>query len=143
MGGFHITICMLHTIYCIYSKIGFAQILVKAVLGGVGSLKRTLKGGDVNEEMRLHKTLFEALVRTKSEYFDIKLSDENSLKLEVYKEDINPDSSRTIISQEILPKIPAAEGVMGWFIGLYIELVNMLLNFIHFVRTGNWEEEYL
>ena len=143
MGGFHITICMLHTIYCIYSKIGFAQILVKAVLGVVGSLKRTLKGGDVNEEMRLHKTLFEALVRTKSGYFDIKLSDENSLKLEVYKEDINPDSSRTIISQEILPKIPAAEGVMGWFIGLYIELVNMLLNFIHFVRTGNWEEEYL
>ena len=143
MGGFHITICMLHTIYCIYSKIGFVQILAKAVLGGVGSLKITLKGGDVKEEMRLHKTLFEALVRTKSGYFDIKLSDENSLKLEVYKEDINPDSSRTIISQEILPKIPAAEGVMGWFIGLYIELVNMLLNFIHFVRTGNWEEEYL
>ena len=51
---------MLHTIYCIYSKIGFAQILAKAALGGVGSLKRTLKGGDVNEEIRLHKTLFEA-----------------------------------------------------------------------------------
>ena len=59
MGGFCITICMLHTIYCLYTKTGFAQILAKAVLG-VGSLKRTLKGGDVNEEIHLHKTLFEA-----------------------------------------------------------------------------------
>ena len=140
MGGFHITICMLRTIYCIYSKIGFVQILAKTGLGRIGSLKRTLKGGDVNEAIRLHKTLFEALVRTKIGYFDIKLSDENSLTLEAYnKEDINPDSTRTIISQEILPKIPAAKGDMGWFINLYIELVNMLLNFIHFGRTGNWE----
>ena len=62
MGGFHITVCMLRTIYCIYSKIGFAQILAKAGLGGIISLNRTLKGGDINEAICLHKTLFEALV---------------------------------------------------------------------------------
>ena len=56
MGGFHITICMLRTIYCIYSKIGFIQILAKAGLQGIGSLKRTLNSGDVNEAIRLHKT---------------------------------------------------------------------------------------
>ena len=93
MGGFHITICMLRTIYCIYSKIGFIQILGKAGLEGIGSLKRTLKSGDVNEAIRLHKTLIEALVRTKIEYFNIKLSDGNNLKLEAYKGDINPDST--------------------------------------------------
>ena len=65
MGGFHITICMSCTIYCIYSKIGFVQILAKAELGRFGSLKKTLKDGDVNEVIRLLKTLFEALVRTK------------------------------------------------------------------------------
>ena len=139
MGGFHITICMLCTIYCMYSKTGFVQILAKAGLGGIGSLKRTLKGGDVNEAIRLHKTLFESLVQTKIGYFDIKQSNESSLKLEAYKEDISPDSTRTIISQDILLKIPEAEGDIGWFMDLYIELVNMLLNFIHFVRTGNWE----
>ena len=37
MGGFHNKICMLHTIYCIYSKIGFIQILAKVGLGGIGS----------------------------------------------------------------------------------------------------------
>ena len=78
MGGFHIIICMLRTIYCIYSKIGSIQILAKAGLEGIGSLKRTLKSGDVNEAIRLHKTLIEALVRTKIGYFAIKLSDENS-----------------------------------------------------------------
>ena len=49
MGGFHIAICMLRTIYCVYSKTGFVQILAKAGLGRNGSLKRTLKGADVNE----------------------------------------------------------------------------------------------
>ena len=49
MGGFHITICILRTRYRIHSKIGFVQILAKAGLGEIGSLKRTLKGGDVNE----------------------------------------------------------------------------------------------
>ena len=62
IGGFHITICMLRTIYCIYSKIGFIQILAKAGLGGIGSLKRTLKGGDLNKAIHLNKTLFEASV---------------------------------------------------------------------------------
>ena len=28
---------------------------------------------------------------------------------------------------------------MGWFMDLYIELANMLLKFIHILRTGNWE----
>ena len=49
MGEFHIAICMLRTIYCVYSKIGFIQILAKAGLGGIGSLKRALKGADVSE----------------------------------------------------------------------------------------------
>ena len=88
-----------YIIYFIYSKIRFAPILAKSGLGGIGSLKRTLKGGGVNKVICLHKTLFEALVRTKIGYFDIKLSDENSLKLEAYKEDIIPDSTQTIISQ--------------------------------------------
>ena len=39
MGGFHITICMLRTIYCIYPKIVFVQTLTTAELGGTGSLK--------------------------------------------------------------------------------------------------------
>ena len=137
MGGFHNKICMLHTIYCIYSKIGFIQIPAKVGLGGIRSWKRTLKGGDVNEAICLQKTLFEVLVRTKIGYFDIKLSDESSLKLEAYKEDINPDSTWTIISQEILPRIPAAEGNMRWFMDLHIKLVNMMLNISRQNEQGN------
>ena len=74
MEGFHNKICMLRTIYCIFSKIGFVQVLAKAGLGRIGSLKRTLMGGDVNKAICLNKTLFVVLVRTKIGYFDIKLS---------------------------------------------------------------------
>ena len=56
-------------------------------------MKKNIKGWRCNEAICLQKTLFEVLVRTKIGYFDIKLSDESSLKLEAYKEDINPDST--------------------------------------------------
>ena len=55
MGGFHIMICMLRTIYSLYQRSGLVQILSTAGLGGLGTIKKALKGGDVNEAIRLHK----------------------------------------------------------------------------------------
>ena len=30
-------------------------------------------------------------------------------------------------------------GDMAWFMDTYIEIVNMLLNFLHFLGIGNWK----
>ena len=62
MGGFHITICMLRTIYSLFNKIGIVQVLSASGLGGLGAVQKCLKGGDVNEGINLHKKMFEALI---------------------------------------------------------------------------------
>ena len=41
------------------------------------------------------------------------------------------------IDFELLPA--ASTGSMGWLMDTYIEMVDMLLNYIHFLRIGNWE----
>ena len=39
----------------------------------------------------------------------------------------------------IVKLLPKLKGDMPWLIDLYLEMVDMLLNFIHFLRTGNWQ----
>ena len=39
-----------------------------AVLGGKGTIKKPLKGGDTKEEIYLYKLLFEAFLRSKAEH---------------------------------------------------------------------------
>ena len=76
MGGFHITICMLRTIYSLFNKIGIVQVLSASGLGGLGTVQKCLKGGDVNEGINLHKKMFEALIQTKIEYLNSNTTDQ-------------------------------------------------------------------
>ena len=55
MGGFHIVICMLQTIYSLFHNCGFVQLLSAAGLGGIGTVQKNLNGGDVKEGILLHK----------------------------------------------------------------------------------------
>ena len=49
MGGFHIGICMLRTIYEQFNKCGIIGLLSTAGLVGKATIKRNLKGGEVKE----------------------------------------------------------------------------------------------
>ena len=65
MGGFHVIICILRTIYSHFNGCGFVQLLSEAGLGGEGTITKALKGGEVKEGNRFYKLLFEAILRTK------------------------------------------------------------------------------
>ena len=141
MGGFHITICMLRTIYSLFNKAGFIQVLSAAGLGGLGSVKKALKGGDVNEGINLHKKMFEAVIRTKIQHLnslnDFKIETASDV-FEIFKTNMNSDSLKSVLDAGIVQKLPEMTDGMAWFMDLYLEMVDMLLNFIHFLRTGNW-----
>ena len=49
MGGFHIGMCMLRTIYSLFKRCGIVQLLSSAGLGGLGTVKKMLTGGDLKE----------------------------------------------------------------------------------------------
>ena len=77
MGGFHIGICMLRTIYEQLNKCDIIELLSAADLGGKGTIERNVKGGDVKEGILPHKKLFEALLRDKITYIQNQCPDES------------------------------------------------------------------
>ena len=76
MGGFHIVMCMLHTIYSLFKRRDLVQLLSLAGLGGLGTVKKTSTGGYVKEGINLYKKLYEALSQTKTKYIDVSKYDE-------------------------------------------------------------------
>ena len=120
MGGFHIGICMLRTIYEQFNKCGIIELLSAAGLVGKGTIKRNLKGGDKKEGILLHKKLFEALLRHKVAYIQNQCPDES--KDTVFTSLL--DKLQTIITYETVDSIihccrhetlPTLNGVMAAF----------------------------
>ena len=56
MGSFHISMCMLHTIYIFLKRCGMLQLLSSADLGGLGTVQKALSSGDVKEGINLIKS---------------------------------------------------------------------------------------
>ena len=68
MSGFHIVLCMVTTIYSRFKHAGIIKLLSSAGLGGKGTIKKVLKGGDTKEAIYLCKLLFEVFLRSKVEH---------------------------------------------------------------------------
>ena len=71
MGGFHIVMCILNTIYTLFETCDLVQLLSSAGLGWLCTVKKALTGGYVKEGINLHKKLYEALSQTKIKYIDV------------------------------------------------------------------------
>ena len=122
----------------------FIQLLSTAGLGGMGTLRKFLKSGDVKEGIEVHKNLFEALMRTKIDYLlysnDLVVIDEALVTdLESLITNVNPVIVDKVQQNVDATKLQIAEGNMGKLMDIYLEMVNPMLNFIHFTRQGNWD----
>ena len=145
MGGFHISMCMQRTICSLFKRCGMLQLLSSAGLGGLGTVKNVLTSGDTKEGSNLHKNLHEALLRTKIEYFDVfkheavkeidtGSNDESDTVLTILRqEDKRENLENMLLKGKIEPLRTSSHGDMAWFMDTYIEVVNMLLNFLHFL----------
>ena len=65
MGGFHIGICMLRTIYSLFKRCDIVQLLSSAGLWWTGDQKKKTTGSDIKEGINFHKKLYEAFLRMK------------------------------------------------------------------------------
>ena len=53
MGGFHVIICLMRSIYARFKGFGFVELLASVgSLGGPGTVESSLKGGDVKTGIR-------------------------------------------------------------------------------------------
>lgn len=147
MGGFHVIMCMLKTIYSRFKDSGLITWLVYSGCGGEGTITNALKGGDVKHAIHLHKLMYEAIVRSKVDH----LKDKGELNLdesgieEFFKEFLNGDSENKDLEFIIefirtkIPEIPKLREGMGGYLELYLEMVDLLLSTIYCQRTSNWD----
>ena len=144
MGGFHIGICMLRTIYEQFNKCGIIKLLSSAGLGGKGTIKRNFKGGDIKEGILQHIKLFEALLRHKVAYIQNQCPDESedavfTSLLDKLQTIITYETADPVIHYCRHKTLPTLNGAMAAFMNIYLEMVDILFNFLHFLCGRNWE----
>ena len=127
------------------------QVLYSAGLGGLRTFKKALTGGDIREGINLHKKLYEAPLHTKIEYFDVfkheavkeidtGSNNESDTVLTKQRQEVSRENFENILLKGKIELLPtSSHGDMAWFMDTYIEMVNMLLNFLHFLRIGSWK----
>ena len=95
-----------------------------------------MKGGDTKQAIYLYKLFFEAFLISKVEH----LKNSNVLLptvpeiLDVCQSDID-----SALDKGFLEALPNRKGDIGLWIESLIEMINMLINTIHFQRVGNWK----
>ena len=57
MGGFHIMICIMRTIYSQFKSFGFVELMTEVGVSGFGTLESSMCGGDIKSGIRFHKLL--------------------------------------------------------------------------------------
>ena len=82
MGGFHVIIFLMQSIYSRFKGFGFVELL--ATVGSLGGIESALRGGDVKLGVRL--LLFEALYQLTLEMLEeVSLSSESKESIKLRK----------------------------------------------------------
>ena len=145
MGGFHIIICLICTIYSCFRNTGLVELLSRAGLGGKGTIQNSVKGDDVRYDIYPQKLLFEAITRSKihhaiktDEVFSEKI-DKKQILMQSVIENISKQNSDELVQGEQFVELPQRKRDLANFFEHYIDMANLPLKMIHFQRTNNWE----
>ena len=147
MEGFHIMICIMRTIYSQFKGFAFVELMAEVGVGGSGSVENAFNAGDVKAGIRYYKLLYEAIMRLKIKYLSdhgidgikSKYDDEFMKCIDQVKAKPSYTSFENILNHSELQLLPRLKGDMSSWLELFLDLVNILINLLHFQRSGNWE----
>ena len=115
------------------------QWLVYCSMGGEGTITTALNGGDVKYGIYLCKLIFEAIMRNKilsTNYVQQNLTNTTICELELLHSDVTEENVSRL--RQTIP----SSGDMSFWMDMYLEMVNLMLNMVHFQRIGNWMVTY-
>ena len=139
MGGFHLIIYMLKTIFSRFKDSRIFKLIVYSEISGEGTIKHALKGGDVKFDIHLHKLMFEAIIRTKIIYLEksgLFSIDENAFQNIIHlQKDISEEKFQNVC--ESLQTLPKLSSGLSCYLELYLDMVTLLLNTNYTQHTGN------
>ena len=135
MGGFHIVLCLLKTIYRRFYDSGIVELL-EAGVGSDGSIRSAMKGSDLKFGIRCYKILFEAILRTKTEFIMENVAEFSELPLfnnlkitNLCNEGACPEKVESIINVDIL--LTLDDNMTKWMDSL-LSMIDLLLNLTFF-----------
>ena len=135
MGGFRIVLCLLKTIYRRFYDSGIVELL-EAGVGSDGSIRSAMKGSDLKFGIRCYKILFEAILRTKTEFIMENVAEFSELPLfnnlkitNLCNEGVCPEKVESIINIDIL--LTLDDNMTKWMDSL-LSMIDLLLNLTFF-----------
>ena len=135
MGGFRIVLCLLKTIYRRFYDSGIVELL-EAGVGSDGSIRSAMKGSDVKFGIRCYKILFEAILRTKTEFIMENVAEFSELPLfnnlkitNLCNEGVCPEKVESIINVDIL--LTLDDNMTKWM-DSFLSMIDLLLNLTFF-----------
>ena len=102
-----------------------------------------MNGSNVKHRIYLHKVMFEAIMRNKilsANYVQQNLTNTTTCELELLHSDVNEENVSRL--RQTIPPIPSSSDDMSFWMDMYLEMVNLMLNMVHFQRIGNWMVTY-
>jgi hypothetical protein len=156
LGGFHTQCAFLSAINKRFAGSGLEELIVAAGLLESGSVDQALRGKHYNRAMRVHKLVYECLLRLliKRGTEACPLSSDLQRKFDVLRNVGEFDhDERSETMQEILEskefkefveyaftELKSSDTDMGLFWMSYLEMVEILLMNYHAMRTQNWDD---
>ena len=119
IGGFHVILCLLRTLYSRFKDSGIIDLLVEATVGTEGTIRSALRGGDVKLGIRYYKILSEAFLRSKIQFLETSTQESVEFKnwINTLCNNINYKNSQILLEKHLdeisLPTVPGDMSKVG------------------------------
>ena len=150
MGGFHLLLMLLGVMGSRFGDAGLRELAVQSDVVAEGSVDKALNGKQYNRAVRLHKCVYEALMRLLLKELQSSVPSLPDLNLEQLKLELNQEEFERVMNsrefrefgeqfQVYVQGIKEKGSNLGKFWLSYLELCELMLNLIYASRTGSWE----
>lgn len=158
LGGFHILLSFLAVIGKRMEHSGLEDILIESGVFAEGSVAAIMNGRAYNRAVRAHKLAYEALQRLQLENLDGQMDEEEVIKIHSLVADVRKnfaeksfdeiprviqnlcDGSTEFLAKKAQMKADGRElSPLFIFWDDYLDMLDILMNFIRAERTGNWD----
>ena len=150
MGGFHLLLMLLGVIGSRFGDAGLRELAVQSDVVAEGSVDKALNGKQYNRAVRLHKCVYEALMRLLLKDFESSTHSFPAVNLEQLKLDPNQEDFERVMNNHefrefgdqfhvYVQGMREKGSLLARFWLSYLELCELMLNLIYASRTGSWE----
>ena len=144
MGIFHTLMMFMHILSKRFSSAGLRDVLIQSVVIAEGSVDKALSGKMYNRGVRLYKLAYEAITRKVFDEMGSTKEEDDWLRSNTNIADFDLFWEQEILEKkymeflDIREKMKEGEPLQKFWMS-FLEMVELLLNTIYSVRSGNWE----